>query len=96
MPGDEFDDMAKELQGSPTDKMVGDLMASLTVSKIASGILFGVIGLWMFKRGKSNSDLRIIAIGIALMFYPYLTNGPVLDWGVGIALCGLAYYLWNR
>lgn len=27
------------------------------------------------------------------MAFSYFTQGPWLDWGVGFALCGLAYYL---
>lgn len=66
----------------------------ISMSGIISGILFGCIGMWMIGRARKKSDFRLIAISIALMFYPYVTHGPTQDWGVGLGLCGLAYLFW--
>jgi hypothetical protein len=66
----------------------------ISLSGIISGILFGCVGMWMIGRARKKSDNRLIAISFALMFYPYFTHGPFQDWGAGIALCALAYYLW--
>ncbi|MCB0371287.1 MAG: hypothetical protein KDD45_18180 [Bdellovibrionales bacterium] len=68
---------------------------NISISGIIAGLLFGIIGLWMFREGKRRSEIPILLIGIALMVYPYFTSGPLADWGVGIILCGLAYRLWN-
>ncbi len=68
------------------------LLGSFSMSGIISGVLFGIIGMWLFRWAKKNSDMKQFFISIALMFYPYFTRGPFLDWGVGIALCGLSYY----
>ena len=65
-----------------------------SISGLVSAFIFGVIGIWMFKRGKQRLEYRIIFISIALMIYPYFTDGPWADWGVGLGLCGLAYYIW--
>lgn len=67
-----------------------------SISSIAASLLFGIIGYWIFRAGKQRANLPITGIGIALMVYPYFTSGPWGDWGVGIALCGLAYFLWGR
>ena len=66
----------------------------ISMSGMLAGILFGVVGLWMFREGKRRTDFRILVLGIVLMMYPYFTTGPKADWGVGIALCGLAYLIW--
>ena len=66
----------------------------ISVSGIISGLLFGIIGMWMLGRARKKSDTRLVIISFALMFYPYVTRGPFQDWGAGIALCALAYYLW--
>lgn len=63
-----------------------------SISGIFSGFIFGVIGLYVFRHGRKVMDTRFIGIGVALMVYPYFTNGPWADWGVGMALCALAYY----
>jgi hypothetical protein len=72
-----------------------DSMLSFTWSGLMSSFLFGVVGMWLFGRGKSQSNFHWIFIGIALMIYPYFTNGPWMDWGVGFALCGLAHHFQN-
>ncbi|MBC7467216.1 MAG: hypothetical protein H7256_14595 [Bdellovibrio sp.] len=69
-------------------------LSSITLSSIMANIVFGVAGLWMFRQGKRNLNHSVLIIGILLMVYPYFTKGPLADWGVGIALCGLSYYLW--
>ncbi len=63
-------------------------------SSIMSGFVFGVIGFWMMKQGKSRSNPLTIVIGIALIAYPYFISNIFLDWGIGIALCVLAYLKW--
>lgn len=63
-----------------------------SLSSIVSGLLFGIIGMWLFGQGKKSSNLKFIGIGLALMVYPYFTRGPLADWGVGSVLCVVAYY----
>lgn len=64
----------------------------ISPSSLLAGLVFGAIGLYVFRRGKQRLEFDIIFIGIALMVYPYFTKGPLADWGVGIGLCALAYY----
>ena len=65
-----------------------------TWSGVISGLLFGIAGMWLLRYARRRTSYRLVAVAFALMFYPYVTNGPLQDWGVGIALCGLAY--WQR
>ena len=57
-----------------------------------AGLIFGIIGMWLFSQGKKNLNHPVMIIGIGCMAYPYFTSGPVGDWGIGFLLCGLAYY----
>lgn len=74
------------------DLLGGGLQFSF--SSLLAGLIFGIIGLWVFRQGKRNSNMKVLSVGLALMIYPYFTTGPWMDWGLGAALCGLAYYLW--
>jgi hypothetical protein len=76
--------------------MTEDLVSSMNISMsgILSALIFGVIGMYVFGRGKKRSSFKLILIAIGLMVYPYFTSGPVGDWGVGFLLCGCAYYFW--
>ncbi len=71
-----------------------NLNIDISTSGIISSLIFGIIGMWMFREGKREAKMPIMLIAIALMMYPYLTTGPLADWGVGVVLCGLAYYFW--
>jgi len=67
---------------------------NITASGLFAGIIFGGIGLWLFREGKRHVNYGVLFTGIAMMVYPYFTHTPLGDWGVGIALCFLARYLW--
>lgn len=69
-------------------------MLDFSASGLISSLIFGCVGMWMLSRARKKSDFRLISISFGLMFYPYFTHGPWGDWGVGVALCALAYYLW--
>lgn len=61
---------------------------------LIAGIIFGIIGFWLFRKGKKEHHVSHSLIGIGLMVYPYFTSDtPRLTWGVGFAFCGLAYLL---
>lgn len=62
-----------------------------SASYILAGILFGIIGLLIFKEGKKRTIAELYFIGIALMIYPYFITHDVLVWVVGIALTAVAF-----
>ncbi len=62
------------------------------MSSIMAGILFGIVGWYLFKAGRQDGNLPFIGIGIALMVYPYLVSGPLWTWGTGVALLLAAYF----
>lgn len=61
-------------------------------SSLLASFTFGVIGIAVFREGKKRAEFDLIFIGIAMMVYPYFTNGPWMDWGIGLLLGALAYF----
>ena len=66
-----------------------------TVSAVLSSLVFSTVGLFVFRKGKRETEIKLMVIGILLMGYTYFTHGPLADWGVGVALCALAYNFWD-
>ncbi|MDI1259660.1 hypothetical protein [Aquabacterium sp.] len=50
-------------------------------------ILFGIVGMWAYWRGKKAQHPHTKWLGVALMFYPYAVSSTWLLYGVGLALC---------
>ena len=71
-----------------------NLLSNFSVSSLMAGLVFGVVGYWMWKRARKREHYPTMGIAAALMIYPYFTNSPFADWAVGIALCILAYQIW--
>ena len=59
-----------------------------------AGLLFSLIGLAVFTFGKKNALWRAMAIGLALMVFPYFVSETWLLYAVGTALCG-ALLIWR-
>ncbi len=64
-----------------------------SLSAIASSLIFSTVGFYVLREGRKRPDFKLILTGIALMAFSYFTNGPLLDWGTGLILCAVAYYL---
>jgi hypothetical protein len=69
-------------------------MSSISISSFMASFVFSVIGIWLFREGKRRSEVRLMLIAMAMMTYTYFTATPLADWGIGLGLCGLTYYLW--
>ena len=54
---------------------------------IFGAILFGLIGLVAFRRGRRQQKPRTLWLGVALMLYPYAVSATWLLYAVGAALC---------
>ena len=59
---------------------------------LLASMVFGVIGVGAFMYGKKQALMKPMAIGVALMAYPYFISRVWLLWVVGVALC-VALYL---
>ncbi len=62
-----------------------------SASQIVAGILFGIIGGYILRSGKRNTNFSHLFIGIGLMAYPYFVSNTVAMWGIGIGLTVLAW-----
>lgn len=69
-------------------------MGGFSISSMMASFVFSVIGAWLFREGQRRSEVRLMLVAIAMIGYSYFTTTPAADWGIGIALCGLTYFLW--
>ena len=59
-------------------------------------ILFGIVGYAAFRYGKKAGSTHPMAIGVALMVYPYFVSQTWLLYAIGCALCAGLYVLRER
>ena len=62
---------------------------------IFGAILFGLIGMVAYYRGKKAKLPVVKWLGVALMLYPYLVPQTWALYAVGVALCAAAYRYWR-
>ena len=66
-----------------------------TPAYLIGAILFGIIGLVAFGRGKKAAIPMLKWTGLALMLYPYALSETWSLWAVGLSLCGWVYVKWG-
>ncbi len=54
-------------------------------------LVFSVIGMGVFMYGKKQALMKPMAIGVALMVFPYFIPRVWLQWVVGVGLCAALY-----
>ena len=59
---------------------------------LLGGFIFSMIGLGAMRYGKNLGLWKPVAIGIALMVYPYFIYNRFLVWAIGIGLCTLLWF----
>ena len=59
---------------------------------IGGAIVFGLIGLVVFRRGRRGARPVSTWLGVALMLYPYAVSRTWLLYAVGAALCAGAWF----
>ena len=55
-------------------------------------LLFSLLGFAAFRYGRKNDRYPTMAIGVALMLFPYVVSRTWLLYVVGIALCAGIWY----
>jgi hypothetical protein len=58
--------------------------------------LFGIVGMFVFRRGRKAKQSNLLWVGLALMLYPYAVSDTSLLCAMGVALSGLVYWMWNN
>jgi hypothetical protein len=66
-----------------------------TPAYIFGALLFGIVGLIAFRRGRTRSNAMLTWVGIALMLYPYAISETWLLWLIGSTLLGVVYAKWH-
>jgi len=56
-------------------------------ANLFAAILFGSVGFAAFVYGKKSASWKPMAIGVALMVYPYFIEETWLLYAIGAALC---------
>ena len=62
-------------------------------SSIMAGFIYGVFGVYLLKRGKSEAHVPHILIGLGLLLYTFFVTNVWLVWGIGALGLLLAYWL---
>jgi hypothetical protein len=70
-----------------------NLNLDFSFSALMAGFIFGVIGFYLFRHGKKRVHYPWILIGLVLMIYPLFVSGDLMNWGIGLVLCGAAYFM---
>lgn len=68
---------------------------NFSISSLIAGLLFGIIGWWLFKEARKRTNNYNVVIGVVLMIYPYFVTQAFLVWATGALLCWAAYYFWD-
>ena len=62
---------------------------------IVGSILFGLIGVAVFRHGRRLQRREMTWAGITLMVYPYIITETWMMWAFGAALCAWIYSRWE-
>ncbi len=62
---------------------------------IFGAIVFGLLGMVAFGRGRKTTQPVLTWTGVVLMLYPYAIGQTWLLWSVGIGLTALVFAKWN-
>jgi len=65
----------------------GNIVAGFDMWSIFASIVFGIIGIIYFRRGKNEAEFTRIFTGIALMIFPYFVSGLIYIILAGVLLC---------
>ena len=63
-----------------------------TPAWIVGCILFSLVGFAAWRHGKAVQQPRVRWLGLALMFYGYVTDATWLLYAVGLALCAAVWW----
>lgn len=63
---------------------------------IFGAIVFGLVGLAAFRRGRQTGQPRVLWLGVVMMLYPYAITRTWLLYAVGVALCGAWWWVERR
>ena len=65
------------------------------IASLLGGLLFGTLGFLALIYGKRQYNFKMMALGMALMAYPYFVSNTVLLYVVGVALVAALFIFRN-
>lgn len=68
-----------------------EMLFSISPWTIVGGLIFGILGIWMFRKARKEGNSKLMWVGVALMAYQLFTLDPIPIWAVGLSLSALAY-----
>lgn len=66
-----------------------------TPAYLAGLLLFGIVGLLAYRRGRKSSKPSLTWGGVAMMLYPYAVPQTWLLWTIGVLGTAWFYFNWN-
>jgi hypothetical protein len=63
---------------------------------LLASFVFSAIGVYYFRQGKKDAEIRVVFVGLALIFYGYFVEGLILNLAVGASLWALAHAFRNQ
>ena len=68
-----------------------EMLFSISPWTIVGGLIFGILGVWIFRKARREHNSKLMWVGVALMAYQLFTMDPIPIWAIGISLLALAY-----
>ncbi|WP_413557291.1 hypothetical protein [Bdellovibrio sp. HCB209] len=75
-------------------EMMQTLGLDYSVSALIGGTVFGIIGIYLYRKGRREGHSPNVWVGVSLMVYPLFVTSSLFTWTIGTLLCGVAYYYW--
>jgi hypothetical protein len=63
----------------------------LSPGNLLAGVIFGLLGLFLFRAAKRDANLPAIAFSLGLMGYSWFVTNVWANWGIGILLSFFAF-----
>jgi hypothetical protein len=73
-------------------KLAGSLTTGMTTWGLIGGVLFSGVGFFALKHGRKHGLVKPMALGAALMLYPYFVSNTLLMYLVGAALTAAVFF----
>jgi hypothetical protein len=70
-----------------------DGIATLDMSSLLWGLLFGSIGLGFLVYGRKQRAVIPLLAGLALIIFPYFVSNTILLVAIGVALIAIPYFI---
>ncbi|OGS00817.1 MAG: hypothetical protein A2V88_17495 [Elusimicrobia bacterium RBG_16_66_12] len=67
----------------------------MSTGSIVGSLLFSAIGFVAFAYGKKTMKFRVMAMGGALMAFPYFVSDTTMMWLAGAGLTAALFFIWE-